>query len=75
MNELFNEIRTDRKWRPIEIIDYSFVDIEKLKKLTDNWFDKLVYKGGFFHEYNEVLQRIEILKQHIKLATETHGVV
>lgn len=65
MNDLFHEIRINKNWKPSNDIDYSFVNIEKLKKLADNWFDKLVYKGDFFHEYNEVLERIELLNKHI----------
>jgi uncharacterized protein YukJ len=34
--------------------------------LADNHFDKLNYRGKFFFEYNEVLERIELLNKYLK---------
>ena len=63
MTELFHEIKDDPEWTPSENIDYTGVNVDTLKKLTDNWFDKLNYQGDFFEDYNEVLLRIDLLRQ------------
>ena len=66
MKELFKIIRTQKYWEPLESINYSKIDIQKLREMADEWFDKLNTQGYFFHDYNVVMERIEELKK-IKL--------
>lgn len=67
MDKLFEEIRSQEDWTPKKDEDYSYVNINTLKRLADNYFDKMNYRGQFFFEYNDVLDRIELLNTHIKL--------
>lgn len=64
--ELFNEIKSNKNWKPQKDVDYSQANIELLKRLADNYFDKMNYRGEFFFEYNEVLARIELLNKFMK---------
>lgn len=65
MEKLFREILLDNEWKPKKNVDYSNVNITELKKLADKMFDNLNFKGEFFYEYNDVLERIELLKKMI----------
>jgi hypothetical protein len=67
MEILFYIIRDDEDWEPDAQKDYSYVDIEKLKKIADDWFDILNLEGEFFYDYNDVLFRIEKLRKFKEL--------
>lgn len=60
--ELFKEIRLNLDWSPSKEQNYSNVNINTLKRLADNWFDKLNYQGDFFSDYNDILGRIDKLR-------------
>lgn len=62
ISELFKEIRLNNKWIPKNSTDYSNIKIDDLKNMADNYFDELNYQGRFFHDYHNVLSRIELLR-------------
>lgn len=61
---LFKTIRDNPSWKPESGLNYSKYNIFELKKMADDWFDKLHSQGFFFHDYNEVLERIELLSKY-----------
>ena len=67
MEKLFREILLDSEWKPKKNIDYSNINIIELKKMADKRFDNLNLKGDFFYDYNDVLERIELLKKMIDI--------
>jgi len=67
LEPLFVRLRSEIEWDPSSYpSDLTKVDFEILLYLTDNWFDKLYVQGFFFHDYNDVLARIEDLKKYLK---------
>lgn len=63
IGKLFRTILLNKTWKPDPDIDYLNIDITKLKKMADDRFDDLNLQGRFFHDYNNVLARIELLKK------------
>ena len=64
--ELFKKIRTEKSWKPSLEEDYSKIDIDKLRIMADEWFDKLNIQGDFFQDYNIVMNSIEMLKNFME---------
>jgi hypothetical protein len=63
MEKLFRTILFNKTWKPDPNIDYSDINIVELKKMADDRFDNLNIQGRFFYDYNNVLDRIELLRK------------
>ena len=65
MKKLFRRILLNDDWKPEDEIfeDYGQIDIDELKKMADERFDNLNLQGRFFYKYNNVLNKIEILRK------------